>query len=51
MLKDTLNVWHKAGFYHIRHNGKIKTFANYIDAKAHVESIMQSVFFHQSVAA
>lgn len=48
-LQDTLNVWYKAKLYHIRYNGRIKTFSSYLDAKDYIDSIMQTVFFHGEI--
>ena len=44
-LNDTMNVWHANKKYHVRYGGKIETFDNYLDAKFHVDSILNSVWF------
>lgn len=47
---DSLNVWYRCGFYHIRFNGRIKTFNSFVDAKHYIEQAMQSAYFIQPKA-
>lgn len=42
---DTLNVWYANGFYHIRYDGSMHIFADYLKAKAKIDEIMQNVSF------
>ena len=49
MSKDTLNVWFSNDIYHIRYDGKHYRYNNYIEAKQKVDSIMQSVYFTNSL--
>ena len=49
MNTDSLNVWFKAGFYHVRYDGKIKTFSDFVDAKEFLDGVMQSVWFRKTI--
>ena len=42
---DSLTVYYAHKMYHVRYNGKYKTFHDYIDAKNYIESVMMSVWF------
>lgn len=46
MLRDCMNVWHDDnGLYHIRYAGKHHRFDNYLEAKAYIDSVVQSAWF------
>lgn len=50
MSNDTMNVWYRAGFYHIRFNGRLKTFTSFVDAKHYIESALMSAYMVQPKA-
>jgi hypothetical protein len=49
-MKDTINYYYSEGAYHVRYGGMHYKYNNYFDAKAKIDEIDQSIFFHQEVA-
>ena len=45
MTQDCLNTWYTNGIYHVRYDGVIRRFTDYLSAKTYVDTIMQSAWF------
>lgn len=42
---SSMNVWFANDQYHIKHNNRTYRYDDYINAKAKIDSIVQSVYF------